>query len=495
MNIPRIQLSIHKKIVFLAAAMVAPFLLLAVVLLASLVNYSRIYDKIVGNLTVANDYNLNFKEEMDESLYKLVVGYVNFDNISEDETLKDPYLLIGDLRDGFTTLRDITTDTESAMWLETLLRNIDTLEKRVDDIMESIDLGGRYDENIRELDNSIYILTELIQDDIQYYIYYQTRSMEAVTADLHNRINAFIMVCGALAAVLVLATLAAAFRITSGILRPVHILYDATRQVAGGDLGARAKVQSHDEIETLAGGFNDMAEKMQRLIEKIKDDEQKMRRADLRLLQEQINPHFLYNTLDTIVWLIEGNKEDEAVEMVVTLSNFFRLVLSRGREFISLREEKQHISSYLEIQQVRYRDIMEYEIEIDPSLYDFQILKLTLQPLVENALYHGIKYKRAKGHIWIFGEKRGELLFLTVEDDGAGMEEEELLRLRGEIERPCSETEQGFGLANVNERIHMYFGPEYGMTIESAKGKGTKVQIRIPAIRADEERKEKGRQA
>lgn len=220
-----------------------------------------------------------------------------------------------------------------------------------------------------------------------------------------------------------------------------------------------------------------------------------MRRADLRLLQEQINPHFLYNTLDTIVWLIEGNKEDEAVEMVVTLSNFFRLVLSRGREFISLREEKQHISSYLEIQQVRYRDIMEYEIEIDPSLYDFQILKLTLQPLVENALYHGIKYKRAKGHIWIFGEKRGELLFLTVEDDGAGMEEEELLRLRGEIERPCSETEQGFGLANVNERIHMYFGPEYGMTIESAKGKGTKVQIRIPAIRADEERKEKGRQA
>lgn len=273
MNIPRIQLSIHKKIVFLAAAMVAPFLLLAVVLLASLVNYSRIYDKIVGNLTVANDYNLNFKEEMDESLYKLVVGYVNFDNISEDETLKDPYLLIKDLRDGFTTLRDITTDTESAMWLETLLRNIDTLEKRVDDIMESIDLGGRYDENIQELDNSIYILTELIQDDIQYYIYYQTRSMEAVTADLHNRINAFIMVCGALAAVLVLATLAAAFRITSGILRPVHILYDATRQVAGGDLGARAKVHSHDEIETLAGGFNDMAEKMQRLIEKIKDDE------------------------------------------------------------------------------------------------------------------------------------------------------------------------------------------------------------------------------
>ncbi len=103
-----------------------------------------------------------------------------------------------------------------------------------------------------------------------------------------------------------------------------------------------------------------------------------LRWLDLRLLQEQINPHFLYNTLDTIVWLIEGNKEEEAVEMVVALSDFFRLVLSRGREFISLREERQHIRSYLEIQEVRYRDILDYEIRIDPSLYDYQILKLTL---------------------------------------------------------------------------------------------------------------------
>ena len=214
-----------------------------------------------------------------------------------------------------------------------------------------------------------------------------------------------------------------------------------------------------------------------------------MRYAELRLLQEQINPHFLYNTLDTIVWLIEGDDPDKAVDMVVALSEFFRLVLSKGKEYISIREEKEHIRGYLEIQQVRYRDILDYEIDIDEELYQYKILKLTLQPLVENSLYHGIKYKRAKGKIWITGRMEPDVnaendrLLLCVQDNGVGMDEEELERLRIEIGKPCKETERGFGLANVNERIRMNFGMEYGMTIESEKGVGTKVRIVIPAVK------------
>ena len=327
----------------------------------------------------------------------------------------------------------------------------------------------------------------MIQENIQYYIYYQTKTLEKVNEDLNYHVESFIVACGVMLLILVLMAVAVAFFITTGILRPVNILYEATRKVSAGDLSARADVNSKDEIEVLAHGFNDMAENMQKLIGKIKEDEQKMRKADLRLLQEQINPHFLYNTLDTIVWLIEGNKSDEAVNMVVTLSDFFRLVLSKGHEFISLREEKQHISSYLEIQEVRYRDILEYDIQIDPMLYDYRILKLTLQPLVENALYHGIKYKRARGYIHVIVEKVGDVLLFTVKDDGVGMSRQDLEQLRREIERPCSETEKGFGLANVNERIHMYFGSEYGMTIESEKGAGTTVQITIPAIKMQEE--------
>lgn len=480
-----VQLSIGKKVLMLSAAAMLPFLVLAVVLLVSMTNYSQTYDKLVSNMTIANNYNLNFKEEMDESLYKLVVGYVDYENIQEDETLKDPYLLIGELRADFARLVDITTDSESRGWLETLIRNIDTLEKRVDDILENIRIGGRYDRNIEELDNNIYILTELIQENIQYYIYYQTKSIEEVTDHLQSQIWNFIVICGVLVVLLVASTIATALVVTRGILRPVQALQEATQKIGAGDFDTRARVDSGDEIESLAHSFNDMAEKMQALLRKTKEDEQRMRWLDLRLLQEQINPHFLYNTLDTIVWLIEGNQEDEAVEMVVALSDFFRLVLSKGRELISLREEKEHISSYLGIQAVRYRDILEYEISIDPSLYEYQILKLTLQPLVENALYHGIKYKRAKGMICITGHKEEDTLHLTVRDNGVGMDLADLEQLRRDIERPCSETDKGFGLANVNERIHVHFGPEYGMKIWSEKGKGTTVELRIPAMKKD----------
>ena len=139
-----------------------------------------------------------------------------------------------------------------------------------------------------------------------------------------------------------------------------------------------------------------------------------------------------------------------------------------------------HIRSYLEIQQVRYSDILKFDISIDPRLYGFRILKLTLQPLVENSLYHGIKYKRAEGRIEVTGRQEDGLIRFLVRDNGVGMEEEELVKLREEIQKPCKETETGFGLANVNERIRMNFGPQYGMEIDSVKNKGTCVSITIP---------------
>ena len=471
-----------KKILTLAAVVTLPFILLVMYLLASMASYSNTYDEIVSNMTVANNYNLNFKEEMDESLYKLVVGYVTLDTIETDKSLKNPYTLIDELRSEFTRLTAITTESESKLWLESLLRNIDTLEKRVDDIVDSISAGGRYNENIEKLDNNIYILTELIQDDIQYYIYYQTRYMDKVTDTLQDQIGRFMVVCSVLIGVLIIVVAVSAVMIVSGIIQPISQLNQATEKIAQGDFNARAQADSDDEVAELAVSFNKMAGSMQSLIDKVKEDERKMRKADLRLLQEQIQPHFLYNTLDTIVWLIESNEPDEAVTMVVTLSDFFREILSKGKEFISIKEEEKHISSYLQIQEMRYRDILEYDIQLDQVIYKYQILKLTLQPVVENALYHGIKYKRAKGCIHIHGEKEGDIIRLTVRDDGVGMDEEELEQLRQQIEKPCQETEKGFGLANVNERIHMYFGPEYGMKIQSQKGKGTTVEIVIPAL-------------
>lgn len=477
----KIKHPLKKKITALILVAMVPTLFVAIYLIMALLNYSNAYDEIVSNMTVANNYNLDFKEELDESIYKLVVGYVTFDTISEDSSLTDPYSLIFDLRAECNKLMSITTDRESRVWLQSLLRNIDTLEERVDDIKVNLEEGDKYDENIEMLDNNIYILTELIQDDIQYYIYYQTKSIEHLKIQLNKQVETFTVVCICMLCAFVGAIIVVSYFMVNSITGPIRELCNVTEQISEGDFKARAGIETNDEIAILSGSVNEMSEKLEVMVSKIKEDERKMRYAELRLLQEQINPHFLYNTLDTIVWLIEGNDPDKAVDMVVSLSDFFRLVLSKGKEYITIQDEEQHIRSYLEIQQARYHDILDYEIQIDPEIYPYKILKLTLQPLIENALYHGIKYKRAKGTICISGRKVDDTIELMVADNGVGMDEEELNRLRGEIVRPCKETESGFGLANVNERIRMNFGMEYGMTIESKKAEGTTVKILIPA--------------
>ena len=185
----KVAFSIRSKLLLLLSASMLPFLLIAVYLLISIANYNQTYHEIVDHLTIANTYNIQFKEQMDESLYKVVVGYVSMDNIANDETL------IRNLKKSCTGLRDVTSDYESRMWLDSLLRNVDTLKNRVDDIAENVKKGDRYDENIRQLDDNIYILTELIQEDIQYYIYYQTNYMEAVTNTLNQQIHTFVIVC------------------------------------------------------------------------------------------------------------------------------------------------------------------------------------------------------------------------------------------------------------------------------------------------------------
>lgn len=473
--------ALRNKLAAIVLVLAIPFLLLFFYLLLSMRNYSKAYDTIVSNITMANNYNLNFKEEVDESIYRMVARDLKLNDIKEDPDIQNPYDIIAQLRHACDELMVITEDNESRTWLQRTLRNTNTLQDRVDDICANLEEGNKYDVNIEMLDNNIYILTELIQDDIQNYIFYQAKNIEILKTKLNKQVDNFNYICLLVVFVIASGTIFFAVKIAGNILKNIHLLCAVTEQISEGDFSVRAEVDTNDEIEILATSINDMSKHLEEMVDTIKEDERRMRHTELRLLQEQINPHFLYNTLDTIVWLIESNKSDQAEDMVMSLSTFFRLVLSHGQEFITIADEERHIRSYLEIQQVRYKDILDYEINIDSKLYPYEILKLTLQPLVENALYHGIKYKRAKGKIVVTGSIENEIITLCVEDDGVGMDEDVLNKLQSEIQKPCQETDAGFGLANVNERIRMNFGQEYGMKITSKKDEGTKVVIEIPA--------------
>jgi two-component system sensor histidine kinase YesM len=217
---------------------------------------------------------------------------------------------------------------------------------------------------------------------------------------------------------------------------------------------------------------------------KVKEQEN-LKKAELRALQAQINPHFLYNTLDAIIWLAESNRTNDVVQIVRALSSFFRIALSKGKEWILIRDEIEHVRSYLTIQKMRYRDILDYRIEVDPALSGATLLKLTLQPLVENALYHGIKNKRNGGTIRVVGQLRApDAIYIEVSDDGVGMTPEKLAEVRASLqtESIALVEDAGFGIQNVNTRLKLYYGRQYGLTVESEYQQGTRISLTIPFV-------------
>ena len=294
----------------------------------------------------------------------------------------------------------------------------------------------------------------------------------------HRQIAAEILLVAVLSAALIAALCWYSVRVSRSVAVPIVELCQRAEDVAGGDLTVKEPVRSDTyEIRTLSESMEQMIVRLNAQIEQTTQKQASLRRAELALLQAQINPHFLYNTLDTIIWLIEAGKTLEAEEMVSNLSSFFRHSLSRGEDVITLKEEEGHVRSYLQIQQARYKDVMRYSIDIDPGLQQARIPKLTLQPLVENALYHGVKLKRALGCITVTGRAEGGDILLRVADDGVGMTPERLEQLRSSRD---SGERVGFGLATVDERLRLLFGPDYGLSIASREGEGTTVTVRIP---------------
>lgn len=217
------------------------------------------------------------------------------------------------------------------------------------------------------------------------------------------------------------------------------------------------------------------------LMEDIVAEHESKRKSEFDTLQSQINPHFLYNTLDIIVWMIENEQKQEAVKIVTALARFFRISLSKGKSIITVRDELEHVRNYLMIQQMRFKNKFVYEIDAEEEVLDLVSLKLMLQPLVENAIYHGMEFMDGDGEICVKVYREAEDLWFRISDNGLGMTQEQVKSLLGEKKHVSSRRGSGIGVKNVNERIRLYFGADYGLTIQSEPDEGTIISIRLPA--------------
>lgn len=264
------------------------------------------------------------------------------------------------------------------------------------------------------------------------------------------------------------------------ISRPIKKVRTTMKQVEKGDFSVRAEVESEDEIGELAQGFNHMLVKIHNLMEQEIESQGKLRFAELKALQSQINPHFLYNTLDSINWMARMNRVDKVSEMIDSLTIFFRISLSKGKSYISVREELTHVEKYIAIQKMRYERILESRIEVPEKFFEYDIVKMTLQPLVENALYHGIKEKDKPGLVCITAVEQGEDIEFCVSDMGLGMTEERLQEIQRMMDEGIECNPDAYGIINVQKRLRMYFGEKYGLRFESQQGRGTQVYVLIP---------------
>lgn len=232
------------------------------------------------------------------------------------------------------------------------------------------------------------------------------------------------------------------------------------------------------EIKTLDNSFEHMTKQIKALMDKVRNEEIALRKTELKALQAQINPHFLYNTLDSIQWMCEQNKSEDAVKMVGALAKLFRISISRGHELITIKDELQHAKNYFIIQSYRYRNQFEYEFNVDDGLENYLCNKITIQPLIENAIYHGIDRMVDEGKISVNVKDKGKDIIIEVEDNGIGMTKEQCEKI---LKKERSDS-SGIGVKNVNDRLKIYFGDEYGLTIESELDVGTKVTVKIPKI-------------
>lgn len=450
-------------------------LLVCVILVATLailLLHNHQYSIVTANIVRASQFNQNFKEDVDLKMYYYVIDSTYGETLPLQE-VDEATALAQELLAG-------TQDRQSRKAITSAINLCENLRERILQITET----EGYDARMEQLESNVYILTELIQQYFYTYLYHEAGYLDSLQAALTARLwlELGLVAVGALVLVGVLMRRSAA--ISRSITQPIYALRERAQSIGRGDIAAREPVVAEDEtLQALSSSLEHMAQHLQQQMELNRQEQDKLRAMELALLQSQINPHFLYNTLDSIAWMCERGKNADAVQMVHALARLFRISISRGHELIPIEKELQHAEAYLQIQKYRYKNQFTYHFTVDESCLHCLCNKITLQPIIENAIVHGLDLMVDSGHIEITVKPDGDDILLIVADDGIGMEPEQVAALLQN--EPSDRT--GIGVKNVNDRLRIYFGAAYGISIVSAPYEGTTVTIRTPRVPEDRE--------
>ena len=474
-----ITLQVRRSVASIAVLLAVPALIGLVVMLM----YSAQTQAMIRRMDAAARMKPVLESTIPENLFSVAAGRTSFDE-SNVETL---------IRETDETLDMLLGETQGGgqMQLTIARRTMDTLEQYVYKVRDGMAAGTPISK-IESIVDEVRNVGRLVTDMLDAF----TTEEIANATDSSRRLRTIVTIA-AVAEVLLLLfaflrTRNETRRLTNSIHTAIYSLEETVRRIAEGQFGDRVKGMNVEELRELGEQINQMADRLETLIEQVRQNQDHLSKAELRTLQAQINPHFLYNTLDTIVWQAESGKGDEVVRLTRNLSDFFRIALSSGADWIPVSQELKHVSAYLSIQKTRYRDILDYEVDQAEGLEEVYMLKLLLQPLVENALYHGIKNRRGGGRILVKVKRQNRIMTFTVADDGKGMTPEQLKEVEAMLreETPTVQAalepgHSGFGMRNVDMRIRLYYRKQTGLLISSGPA-GTEVSFSIP-IRTREE--------
>lgn len=466
------SISLKKQLLIAFSFVGTALIVLNLILVGNLKRYNNSYYNVVSRISLANEINPIIREDLGlEAYYLTIERTTDTQNFSDMLTKTD------------NSIKALIEDAPSQKTREHLLivqRTFNTLNKYCEQLIEQVDTHKDTYSRNKTLEE-IRGVAEIMQIILSEYISLEIDQMNQISNSLDLSVDNFIVANRITLAIIIVFSAITIISVINSITKPIDSLIDQMALVSKGDFHSQTDNYKNNELGTLTEHFNSLVKDLDFLVEQERDQAIQIEQAKLQILQEQINPHFLYNTLETIIWMTESGEKQKTVQLVKSLSNFFRMVLNQGKSNVTLKEEFETVENYLNIQKIRYEDILTFNLFLPERLESYIIPKLSLQPLVENALYHGLKNKRGLNMISVSVNDNYDFLEIVVEDTGIGMDNLTLKTVREKLSAKEFSTQgSGVGLQNTQQRLKLLFGDEYGISIDSELGMGTTAYVKIP---------------